>query len=130
MWHFAGGLDASLSPALILRRAAAEYSSVDESTRAAAGPIDYSLSLQVFFLLQVLDFITTLLGFEKGLVEASPFVQLLMRQGTVIGLLSSKIIAIALGALCVWRARFQAFRLINYWYAGLVIWNLTLIVTR
>jgi hypothetical protein len=103
---------------------------VDESTRAAAVPIDYSLSLQLFFLLQGLDLMTTLAGIERGLVEASPFVQLLMRLGPVMGLLSSKLIAVVLGGACVWRGRFEAIRLINYWYAVLVIWNVTLIVLQ
>jgi hypothetical protein len=88
------------------------------------------LTLQAFFLLQLLDLLTTLTGFQKGLVEASPFVQLLMRLGPVVGLLSSKLVAVVLGAACVWRGRFQAIRLINCWYAALVTWNLTLIVLQ
>ena len=46
------------------------------------------------------------------------------------GLLSSKLIAVVLGGACVWRGRFEAIRLINYWYAVLVIWNVTLIVLQ
>jgi hypothetical protein len=92
--------------------------------------MDWSLSLHVFLGLQVLDVLTTLLGFHFGLVEASPFIKFLMRLGPVAGLVASKIVAALLGALCVWRGRFQVIHLINYWYAGLVIWNLTLIMTR
>jgi hypothetical protein len=103
---------------------------VDESTRTGAATIDYSRSLQIFFLLQFLDVLTTLTGFQRGLMEASPFIQFLMRLGPVAGLLSSKILAVVLGAVCVWRGRFQVIHLINYWYVLLVIWNFTLIVTR
>jgi hypothetical protein len=103
---------------------------VDESTQTGPAPIDYSRSLQIFFLLQFLDVLTTLTGFHRGLKEASPFIQLLMRVGPVAGLLGSKILAVALGAVCVWRGRFQVIHMINYWYVLLVIWNFTLIVTR
>ena len=40
--------------------------------------MDWSLSLQVFFYLQVLDVLTTWLGFRIGLSEASPFIRMLM----------------------------------------------------
>ncbi|HWZ31316.1 MAG TPA: DUF5658 family protein [Bryobacteraceae bacterium] len=96
-------------------------------TRAA---IDWSLSLQLFLYLQLLDALTTYLGLRHGLAEASPFVQFLMRVGPVIGLLGSKIVAVLLGAYCVWRARYKVISLINYWYAGLVVWNFALILSR
>jgi Domain of unknown function (DUF5658) len=91
---------------------------------------DWSLSLQVFMYLQVLDALTTWLGLRMGLAEASPFVHFLMRMGPLLGLFGSKIVAVALGAYCVWRRRFHIIALINYWYAALVIWNLTLILSR
>ena len=90
---------------------------------------DWSLSLQVFLYLQVLDFLTTWVGFRLGLSEASPFVRILMEVGPVEGVLFSKAIALMLGAYCVWRGRFHVIHWINYWYAALVIWNLALIVT-
>jgi hypothetical protein len=97
---------------------------------AAAGPIDWSLSLQVFCYLQVLDVLTTWLGFRIGLSEASPFIRILMGLGPMAGVLGSKIVALGLGALCVWSGRLHVIRLINYWYAGLVVWNLALILSR
>ena len=99
-------------------------------TRAPQHYRDWSLSLQVFLYLQVLDFLTTWVGFRLGLEEASPFIQILMQIGPVEGVLFSKAIALLLGAFCVWRAKFHVIQWINYWYAGLVIWNLALIVTR
>jgi hypothetical protein len=43
------------------------------------------------------------------------------------GLLASKAIAVGLAAFCVWKGRFNVIRLINYWYAALVVWNLALL---
>ncbi len=91
---------------------------------------DRSLSLQVFCYLQVLDVLTTWLGFRTGLSEASPFIRLLMGLGPLAALLGSKLVALGLGALCVWSGRLHVIRLINYWYAALVIWNLALILSR
>ena len=91
---------------------------------------DWSFSLHVFLYLQVLDAVTTWLGFRMGLAEASPFVRLLMHSGPLAGVLASKVVALLLGAMCVWRRRYQVIHLINYWYAALVIWNLSLIMTR
>ena len=91
---------------------------------------DFSLSLQVFLYLQVLDALTTWLGFRAGLSEASPFIRFLMHLGPLAGLLGSKIVAVLLGGYCVWRGRFKVVRMINYWYAGLVVWNLALILSR
>jgi hypothetical protein len=97
---------------------------------AAAVSMDWTLSLQVFCYLQVLDVLTTWLGFRIGLSEASPFIRMLMGLGPMAAVLGSKVVALGLGALCVWSDRLHVIRLINYWYAGLVIWNLALILSR
>jgi hypothetical protein len=91
--------------------------------------IDWSLGLQVVSYLQVLDALTTWLGFRVGLSEASPFIHLMMQWGPFTGLLASKVVAFVLGGYCVYRKRFQVINWINYWYAALVIWNLTLIIS-
>jgi Domain of unknown function (DUF5658) len=91
---------------------------------------DWTFSLHVFLYLQVLDVATTWLGFRLGLAEASPFVRLLMHWGPLAGVVASKAVAVGLGAVCVWRRRFAVIHAINYWYAGLVVWNLALITTR
>jgi len=100
------------------------------ASRILAEPDDWSLNLQVFLYLQVLDALTTWLGFRVGLSEASPFIQLLMHVGPLAGLLVSKIVAFVLGGYCVWRKRFAVIKWINYWYAGLVVWNMALILSR
>ena len=91
---------------------------------------DWSFSLHVFLYLQVLDAVTTWLGLRVGLAEASPFVRLLMHSGPLAGVLASKAVALLLGAICVWNRRYQVIHHINYWYAALVVWNLSLIITR
>ena len=95
-----------------------------------AAPSNWSLSLQVFCYLQVLDVLTTWLGFRVGLSEASPFVQYLLHMGPLAGLVGCKLVAFTLGGICIWAKRLSVIRLINYWYAALVIWNLALILSR
>jgi hypothetical protein len=83
---------------------------------------------QIFIYLQVLDLLTTLVGFKIGAVEASPFIRLLMHWGPVVGVGLSKLLALALGALCVYLKKDRLMRWASYWYGGLVIWNLAIIL--
>ena len=82
------------------------------------------LPLEVFFYLQVLDVLSTLIGFSLGNTEASPFIRVLIQWGPITGLLVSKLFALALAGLCFMLRRGALFRWINYWYAALVAWNL------
>jgi hypothetical protein len=85
------------------------------------------MQIQIFLYLQVLDFLTTLIGMKVGLGEASPFVRWLMLVHPAVGLALSKLAAFVLGGLCIWLNKRHLVRWINYWYAGLVIWNMALI---
>jgi hypothetical protein len=85
-------------------------------------------SLQVFLFLQLLDALTTFLGFRAGLTEASPFVGMLVRVGPLTGLLADKVVAVLLAVFCIWSGRARMIQWINYWYAALVTWNIFLIV--
>jgi hypothetical protein len=85
------------------------------------------MQIQIFLYLQLLDFLTTLIGMKIGLGEASPFVRWLMLADPAVGLAMSKLAAFALGGLCIWLNKRHLVRWINYWYAGLVIWNMALI---
>ncbi len=49
--------------------------------------------IEVFIYLQLLDFITTLIGMRLGLGEASPFIRWLMHVGPAAGLAVSKLVA-------------------------------------
>jgi hypothetical protein len=83
----------------------------------------------VFLYLQVLDVLSTLIGFSLGNSEASPFVRLLIRFGPLAGLVLSKAVALGLLAACFAMKRMRLIRLINFWYAGLVIWNLYIVLS-
>jgi hypothetical protein len=83
--------------------------------------------LELFFYLQLLDFITTWIGLRLGLAEASPFIRRLMQMGPAAGLAASKVVAFALVGICVWLNKRRVIRWINWWYALLVVWNLALI---
>ncbi len=81
-------------------------------------------ALETFFLLQVLDFMTTLVGLRMGGTELSPFVAWVMEFGEVLGLTVAKGIGFALGGYCVWARKMEVIHWVNYFFAGLVIWNL------
>jgi hypothetical protein len=86
------------------------------------------LTVQVFVYLQLLDFLTTMLGFRLGAGEASPLIRMLAHFEPTFGVALSKGIALALGAVCIWSKKSHLIGWINYWYAGLVVWNLCIIV--
>jgi hypothetical protein len=83
---------------------------------------------QVFVYLQLLDLLTTLLGFRLGVAEGSPFIRLLMQSGPAVGLIASKVLALAIGALCVYVNKRHIIRWVSYWYGGLVVWNLMVLL--
>ena len=79
---------------------------------------------QVFVYLQLLDLLTTLLGFRVGAAEASPFIRVLMHAGPATGVILSKILALGIGALCIYVKKPHVIRWASYWYGCLVVWNL------
>jgi hypothetical protein len=84
---------------------------------------------QIFIYLQLLDLLTTLVGFKLGASEASPFIRMLMHAGPVAGVAASKLLALGLGALCVYTKRQHLVRWATYWYAALVVWNLMVMLS-
>lgn len=85
--------------------------------------------IDIFVYLQLLDFLTTLAGFSVGASEASPFIaKLIHASSPVLGVAASKIIGLGMGAFCVATNKTRLLGWINYWYAGLVVWNLCVIV--
>ena len=85
--------------------------------------------LEVFFLLQVLDFMTTLAGMRMGGTEMSPFIAWMMRvSDPVIGLTVAKMIGFGLAGLCLWMQRERVIRSVNYVFAGIVVWNVWMIL--
>jgi hypothetical protein len=84
---------------------------------------------QIFIYLQLLDLLTTLVGFKLGAAEASPFIRMLMHAGPAVGVLASKVLALALGGFCIYKRKFHLVRWASYWYGGLVVWNLIVLLT-
>ena len=87
-------------------------------------------SLSIFVFLQILDILTTLIGLSLGAGEASAFVATLMHLGPIQGLLISKILAVILVLIALRRRQPRIVVLANFWFAGLVTWNLALIFTQ
>ena len=83
---------------------------------------------QVFIYLQLLDLLTTLVGFKLGAAEMSPFVRYLIHFGPIAGVAASKIIALLVAGVCVWLDKPHLLRWVSYWYAGLVVWNICVIL--
>jgi hypothetical protein len=85
-------------------------------------------SIGIFTYLQLLDFLTTVVALKFGLIETSPFIRMLMRGNTAIGLAESKMLAMLLAGGCLLLQRRMIIHWVNRWYAALVVWNLCLIV--
>ena len=83
---------------------------------------------QVFLYLQVLDFLTTLVGFKLGAAEISPFVRALLHFGPIAGVALSKLVAIVVAGVCLWLNKPRLVRWVCYWYAALVVWNISVIL--
>jgi hypothetical protein len=88
------------------------------------------LAIHVFLYLQILDFLTTLIGFRLGASEASPFIaKVIHATSPEVGVGLTKMLGLGIGALCVATHRARLISWINYWYAALVVWNLSIILT-
>ena len=84
--------------------------------------------IQVFVYLQLLDLLTTLVGFKLGAKEASPFISLLMHAGPAAGIMVSKLLSLGLGAVCLHYKKNHLIRWVSYWYGGLIVWNLMVLL--
>jgi hypothetical protein len=85
--------------------------------------------IHIFLYLQLLDFLTTMVGFKLGASEASPFIAKLIHASTpAIGVAVSKALGLSIGGLCVFLNRARLVGWINYWYAGLIVWNMFIIL--
>ena len=98
---------------------------------AIPAPAGASKMIQVFFYLQALDFLTTLIGLKLGIAEASPFIRSLLRFGPGVAVAASKLAALLLAAACIKLNRARVLRYVNYWFAAVVVWNLlNILITR
>ncbi len=82
--------------------------------------------LSLYCYLQLLDALTTLAFLSIGVQEANPLVRSLMSLGPspLAGLLMAKLIAVALGVYCWRQKRWKLLGKANWFYAGLIVWNL------
>jgi hypothetical protein len=80
--------------------------------------------VQVFLYLQILDFLTTLVGLKMGISEASPLIRSLLHLGPGIAVATTKILALGLAGVCLTIHREYVIRWVNYWYAAIIVWNL------
>ena len=85
--------------------------------------------MAVFFGLQTLDVLTTLIGLHMGAREASVFVGLLLRLGPLQGLLISKCFAVILAAAALGFRRPRVVVFLNYWFSVVIAWNLYTILS-
>jgi len=63
---------------------------------------DTMVYVQVFLYLQVLDLLTTLVGFKLGISEASPFIRSLLHFGPSFAVAASKIVAVCLAGIGIY----------------------------
>lgn len=84
---------------------------------------------EAFLYLQVLDFLTTVVGLELGLSEMSPFVRMLIErtEHPLMGVLFAKLAACGIGGYCILRRKDTFMKLVNFWFAALVVWNLAML---
>jgi hypothetical protein len=82
----------------------------------------------IFVYLQLLDLLTTLVGFKLGAQEGSPFVRLLIHAGAVEGVVMAKLVALTFGAFCIRSRKMRVLKWIVYWSGALVVWNLLVIL--
>jgi uncharacterized protein DUF5658 len=83
-----------------------------------------------FLYLQLLDILSTLIGFKFAHAqEMSPFIRLLAPAiGWTSGVIASKVAACGLAALCLYTGRRSLLQKMTYAYAVLVVWNLVVIL--
>jgi hypothetical protein len=82
-----------------------------------------------FLYLQILDFLTTMVGIQVGLSESSPFIRWMMNSNPAAGLAASKVVAVLIAGACIATNRPNLIKWVNGWYAALVVWNLCLILS-
>lgn len=88
--------------------------------------------LTQFAYLQLLDLLTTLVVLASGVGEANPIIRFLVAvAGSALGgLLAAKLVALGLALHC-WRGgRLRLLGRVNWFYAGLVAWNVIALLVK
>lgn len=86
--------------------------------------------LAQFVYLQVLDVLTTIAFLLHGVAESNPVVRWAMRAGPdpFSGLILLKVAAFGMGVYCTLSARQQLLKKVNIFFAGLVAYNLLVLI--
>lgn len=95
---------------------------------ARSNPARLRPYLELFLYLQVLDFLTTMVGFKIGLQEISPVVKQYVQIHPTFGVALAKLTAVVVAGICILVRRSYLVCWINYFYAALVIWNLSIML--
>jgi Domain of unknown function (DUF5658) len=96
---------------------------LEDQTRVSHALLQYSY-------LQLLDLLTTIAFMIHGVKEGNPVVRLAIQAAPtpLFGLVIVKVLAILLGLYCWQRAKVRLLWRINLLFAGLVAWNLVMLI--
>jgi len=86
------------------------------------------LVIEYFLYFQILDALTTMIGFSLGTSEANPVVAMMLRFGPAAGLMFVKMLAVGFAILCLALNRHRLIVWFNYFFMGLILWNLSIIL--
>jgi Domain of unknown function (DUF5658) len=81
-----------------------------------------------FVLLQLADVITTMIALGTGGIEQNPIVSRFMALGSLQGLILAKVVMLAMATAAIRFGKYRAIRWANLVYAGIVLWNISVIV--
>jgi hypothetical protein len=83
--------------------------------------------LSIYTFLQLADLATTAVTMRLGGVEINPLVHVFMSVGPLVGLLLAKFVAMMAAIGCVFLKKPRPLRCANLVFAGIVVWNLSII---
>lgn len=82
--------------------------------------------LQLCVYLQLLDLLTTLSGLAHGKQELNPLIN--MGPYPIVNMLVLKLIGVGFGTYWWYHDKPNILRYFNWWFAGVVVWNLVWMV--
>jgi hypothetical protein len=85
-------------------------------------------SFLLFLALQAADFATTVIALRLGGAEMNPIVGRFMTTDPMGGLMLAKVIALAIGAICLFGKKQRAMHLSNAAFVAIIAWNMTIVL--
>jgi len=83
--------------------------------------------LTLFIILQLMDFLTTLVAIAMGGAEQNPLVQAFFTLPPVYGLALSKLVVISIAVAGYYVGKHRGIRTANYAFSAIIIWNISII---